>query len=86
MYLLVTIQVHESEVAVAASSPLTARLAVVDVERFVIKERRATHQAVSLLGRGELAQAGGQELSFAPLALLPVLPQRWVIRGGRAFD
>ena len=86
MYLLVTIQVHEREVAVAASSPLTARLAVVDVECFVIKEGRATHQAASVLGRGELAQAGGQELSFASLALLPVLPPRWVIRGGRAFD
>jgi hypothetical protein len=52
---------------------------VVDVERFVIKEGRAAPQAASLLGRGELAQAGGQELSFTPFALLPVLPQRRVI-------
>jgi hypothetical protein len=86
MELLVTIQVDESKVVVAILPALVPGLSVVDVKLFIAEERGPAPQAASLLTAGELLEVWGEKPDFCLLPPLPVLPQRWVIRGCPAFD
>jgi hypothetical protein len=86
MYLLVTIEVDESKVVVAILPTLVPGVSVVDVELFLAEERGPAPQAPSLLAASELLEVWGEKPDFCLLSSLPVLLERWVIRGCRAFD
>jgi len=86
MELLVTIQVDESKVAVAILPTLVSGFSVVDVKLFIVEERSPTPQATSPLTVGELLETWEQKLDFGLLPFLPILLERRVVRGCRAFD
>ena len=72
MYLLVTIEVDESKVAVAILPTLVSGFSVVDVKLFLAEERGPAPQAPSLLTAGELLEIGGEKPDFCLLPPLPV--------------
>jgi len=86
MYLLVTIEVDESKVVVAILPTLVPGVSVVDVKLFLAEERGPAPQAPSLLAASELLETGEQKLDFGLLPPLPILLERRIIRGCRAFD
>ena len=84
--LLVTQEMDKLVVSLVVPLRVTPGKQVVDLQFFFIAEGFTANRAHVVLGAGKpsLSSDQGGSARFSPL--LPVLPERGVIRGGGAFD
>src|SRR5258708_38067067 len=80
MYMLMTEQVNQYQIAVAIFAPLGFCQAVVNLKLFLIEEGLSTFRASTFLSLRQLLFRERQIAGFCCLSFHPVVLETWVVR------